>query len=485
MELKNEIMLITYPNSLGENIEEMSKLVNTYFEDVIGGIHLLPFYPSSADRGFAPLTYKEVDDSFGKWEEVEELSQSKYMMYDFMLNHISRKSEYFQDFLRYKEKSEYKELFINFDAFWGAEKPTQKQIDMIYKRKPRAPYISVEFADGSKENIWCTFDEEQIDLNLASKKTLEFVQESVEFLCQRGASIIRIDAFAYATKRIDTNCFFIEPDTWDYLKIVKNVADKYGAIILPEIHEHYSIQLKIADKGYWVYDFALPMLVLHSLYSGKGDKLKYWLKIAPKNQFTTLDTHDGIGVVDAKDLLSDEEIDFTKQKLFSKGANVKKIYNTEAYNNLDIYQINCTYYSALGNNDDAYLLARAIQFFAPGIPQVYYVGMLAGENDTTLVERTKFGRDINRHNYTEEEIKQEVLRPVVKKLFQLMKFRNTYKAFDGEVEVLDVEFEKELKIQWKRGDSHCILEADLISYQFSITYYDVVEKGYKELVLAT
>lgn len=181
--------------------------------------------------------------------------------------------------------------------------------------------------------------------------------------------------------------------------------------------------------------FALPMLLIHALYYGKTEYLKHWLAICPRKQFTTLDTHDGIGVVDVKDLLPDEEIERTKEDIFKFGANVKKIYNTAAYNNLDIYQVNCSYYSALGDDDAAYLLARAVQFFAPGIPQVYYVGMLAGKNDLKLLEETKVGRNINRHYYTKEEIAEEVTRPVVKALLSLMEFRNTHPAFDGTFDI--------------------------------------------------
>jgi sucrose phosphorylase len=238
-------------------------------------------------------------------------------------------------------------------------------------------------------------------------------------------------------------------------------------VILPEIHEHYSIQLKIAEKGFWVYDFALPMLLLNALFTGKGEKLKHWLDICPRKQFTTLDTHDGIGVVDVVDLLSEEEISQTKEMLFSKGANVKKKYNTAAYNNLDIYQLNCTYYSALGDNDDAYLLARAIQFFAPGIPQVYYVGMLAGANDIELLEKTKQGRDINRHYYSKEEIDDNMMRPVVKKLVALMKFRNQHPAFNGAC-TAELKGENVLIITREFNDSKAVLRADLSTYQFSI-----------------
>ena len=76
--------------------------------------------------------------------------------------------------------------------------------------------------------------------------------------------------------------------------------------------------------------------------------------------------------------------------------------------------MNCAYYSALGNCDKSYLLARAIQFFTPGIPLVYYVGLLAGANDIERVERTKVGRDINRHPYSLEEATEQMERPVVK-----------------------------------------------------------------------
>ena len=182
---------------------------------------------------------------------------------------------------------------------------------------------------------------------------------------------------------------------------------------------------------------------------------------------TTLDTHDGIGVVDVVDLLTPEEIEETKELLYAKGANVKKKYSSEEYNNLDIYQINCSYYSALGNNDDAYLLARAIQFFAPGIPQVYYVGMLAGENDLELLEQTKEGRNINRHYYSAEEVDENFKRPVVEKLRDLMKFRNSCEAFDGEC-ICESEGDQ-LRIERNNGKVKAILEANLKTYEFKIS----------------
>ena len=468
MKLKNEIMLITYADSMGNNLQDLHRLLNQYYQKAVGGVHVLPFFPSSADRGFAPMCYDKVDPEFGTFADIEALGKEYYLMFDFMVNHISAHSDYFQDFLQKKEQSAYKDFFIRYRDFWKNGEPTPEQVDMIYKRKPRAPYIEAEFADGSKEKVWCTFCEEQIDLDVTKKATKEFIRKTLQDMCRHGASIIRLDAFAYAVKKENTSCFFVEPDIWELLYEIETIVKEEGAEILPEIHEHYTIPMKIADKGFWIYDFALPVMTLHALYNHTGVYLKQWLERCPMHQFTTLDTHDGIGIVDVKDLLPDEEIDKVKEQMYKQGANVKKIYSSEAYNNLDIYQVNTTYYSALGNHDDAYLLARAIQFFAPGIPQVYYVGMLAGSNDIDLMERTKNGRDINRHYYSAEEVAEEQKRPVVQKLKKLMELRNTHPAFslDGEI-VVTAEGDR-LQITRTYQSHKIVLDANLSTYAFEI-----------------
>mgnify|MGYP001054748510 FL=1 len=361
-------------------------------------------------------------------------------------------------------------MFIRYKNFWPNSGQTQEDVDLIYKRKPRAPYRIAKFADGSEEKVWCTFDEQQIDLDVTTETTRRFIQENLEQLADHGASIIRLDAFAYANKKIGTNCFFVEPDIWEMLHFQRQLLAPKGVKILPEIHEHYTIQQKIAEQDYYVYDFALPMLVLHALYSGNVNRLVHWMEICPRKQFTTLDTHDSIGVVDVKDLLTDVETEATREAFYTQGANVKKIYSSEAYNNLDIYKINCTYYSTLGNDDQAYLLACVLQCFAPGIPQIYYVGLLSGENDIELLESTKEGRNINRHYYDLEEIEREVQRPVVQSLFDLLKFRNTSAAFDGEFAV-DMEDANTIRISWTNTDANTVAElrANLKDKSFEIT----------------
>lgn len=482
MIIRNQIMLITYSDSLGKNLQELRYFLETYLRGVVGGVHILPFYPSSADRGFAPIDYRKVDSASGTYADIMALGEEFDLMVDFMINHISRQSSYFQDFKLKKDKSKYRDMFIRYRDFWPTGEPREDDLKRIYSRKPRAPYTDVKFADGTSEKVWCTFDEEQIDLNVNSEVTRKFISESLDFLAQQNASFIRLDAFAYATKKLGTNCFFVEPEVWELLAFARDVLKRRNVEVLPEIHEHYTIQLELAKRGYWVYDFSLPMLLLYSLYFGDNRRILNWLRICPHKQFTTLDTHDGIGVVDAKDLLSDEEIERTKAYLFSRGANVKPIYNTSAYHNLDVYQLNCTYYSALGNDDNAYLLARAIQFFTPGIPQVYYVGLLAGENDIELLEQTKIGRNINRHYYGLKEAEASMERPVVQRLFNLMRFRNSYPVFNGEFLVEPIN-DYGLRLSWRKGTHKAVLEANLKTHDFTIRYWDPEGERERELVL--
>jgi sucrose phosphorylase len=435
MKLRSGVMLITYADSLGKNLSELRRVLDRHFAGAVAGLHILPFYPSSSDRGFSPLRYDIVSPEFGDWPDLGKLSEKYFLMYDFMINHLSSRSVQFRDFVEKQDASPFAGMFIRYRDFWPRGGPAGEDIGKIYKRKPRAPSVTVTFRDGSTEKVWCTFGDDQIDLNLANEVTWRFVEENLLRLVDRGASLIRLDAFAYAVKKAGGSCFFEEPEIWEMLGRIRDILSPYRVEILPELHESPALQLKLAERGYWVYDFALPMLLLHALSTGETEELASWLRTCPRKQFTTLDTHDGIGVVDVRGLLTDGQVDRIKDGLFSRDAVVQRIHTPGTYQALDIYQLNCTYYSALGEHDAAYTVARAVQMFAPGIPQVYYVGLLAGRNDIGLVEKTRHGRDINRHSYTLGEIEREIERPVVQKVLKLMRFRNEFPAFDGPCEV--------------------------------------------------
>ena len=478
--MKNHVQLITYPDSLGRDLAELHYVLKKYLVDAVGGLHLLPFYPSSADRGFSPITYETVDSSFGTWDDIEKIGEEFDLIIDFMVNHISKQSKYFQDYLANGNRSQYADMFLNFDKLAPGGDISNDDLAKIYTRKPRPPYAVIERADGTKEKIWSTFDYEQIDLDWKSSVTRDVMRNHLIRLARKNVKMIRMDAFAYTTIKIGTRSFFLEPEVWELLQWLNDCVSPFAVEILPEVHEHHSYQLKISGKGYWSYDFALPMLVIHTLYHHNNRQLIKWLQICPRKQITTLDTHDGIGIVDVHGLMSQEEIDQTIQGLYEKGSNAKRIYNTAAYNNLDIYQMNCTYYSALECNDDSYICARIIQFFTPGIPQVYYVGLLAGMNDIQLVEKTKYGRNINRHNYGLDEIDREIKKPVVQRLLRLMKFRNSYPAFDGEFSIEDSP-EDMVALKWVLNEYQVVASVDLNHYSNRIVYYDGATKDSREL----
>lgn len=480
MSIANQVQLITYPDSLGQNLAELHYVVKRYLSKAIKGIHLLPFFPSSADRGFAPITYDQVDPAFGTWRDIDKLSREFDLIVDFMVNHISRQSLFFQDYLENGKNSPYADMFLRFDKLAPNGNISEEDLAQIYTRKPRPPYMVIERANGTKEKMWSTFDYEQIDLDWQSPVTKNVMRNFLIRLARENVKMIRMDAFAYTTLKLGTRSFFIEPQVWALLEWLNNCVSPFGVEILPEVHEHHEYQLKLSRKGYWAYDFALPMLMLHTLYHHNNKRLIEWLNICPRKQVTTLDTHDGIGIVDVKGLMSQAEIDRTIDGLYEKGSRAKRIYNTEAYNNLDLYQMNCTYYSALDCNDDSYICARILQFFTPGIPQVYYVGLLAGKNDIALVEKTRSGRSINRHNYSLGEIDKHIQLPVVQRLLGLMEFRNAYPAFDGDMEIEDTA-ENRVRLTWRMGACQATADIDLDTYANRITYYDETRKRMTEV----
>jgi sucrose phosphorylase len=471
MTIRNCVQLIVYPDSLGSDLVELHYVLRRYLSRSIGGIHLLPFYPSSADRGFAPLTYDDVDPAFGTWRDIELIGTEFDLIIDFMVNHISRQSIYFQDYFEKGPDSEFADMFLSFNKLSPNGEISETDLAKVYTRKPRPPYTVIHRADGSKEKVWCTFDYEQIDLDWNSPVTREVMRRYLIQLSRTRAKMIRMDAFAYCTVEIGKNCFFLEPQVWELLEWLQDYASAFGVDILPEVHEHYRYHEKISAQGYWTYDFSLPMLVLHTLYHHTSQSLKQWLALCPRKQMTTLDTHDGIGVVDVQDILTPDEIQRTLDVLDQKGSNTRKVFSGPEYENLDIYQVNCTYYSALGRNDDAYIAARSIQFFSPGIPQVYYVGLLAGVNDIELAKQTKNGRDINRHNYTLDEVAEEIKKPVVRRLLRLMEFRNTYEVFDGRFAIEDTA-DDQLCLSWTKSELQATLHVDLKTFVVQISFYD-------------
>jgi sucrose phosphorylase len=285
--------------------------------------------------------------------------------------------------------------------------------------------------------------------------------------------MIRLDAVGYAIKKPGTSCFMI-PETFQFIAELTARAHALGIEVLVEIHSHYLKQIEIARQVDWVYDFALPPLVLHTLFKCDPHPLARWLSMSPRNAVTVLDTHDGIGVIDVgadgqnPGLLPPQDIDSLVETIHQRSQGQSRQATGSAANNLDLYQVNCTFLDALGGRETEYLIARALQFFAPGIPQVYYVGFLGGANDMALLARTGVGRDINRHYYTATEIEAALQEPLVQKQIQLIRLRNTHPAFAGEFRVA-VPAENQIQIRWGLKEHWVKLDVDLAVPSASIT----------------
>lgn len=477
MAVKNKVQLITYPDSLGGDLKVLNNIMRQYFKDVFsGGIHVLPPFPSSGDRGFAPLTYFDIEPSFGSWEDIRAIGENFDVLLDLMVNHISKQSEYFQDFLKKGLESEHADLFITLDKLWKDGRPIQEDIDKMFLRR-KLPYSTYQIEEtGEQEKVWTTFGKsdssEQIDLDINSDKVKQLFREIFEKFSRNNVKIVRLDAVGYVIKKLGTSCFFVEPDIYEFLDWIMELASSLGIELLPEVHSHYSIQYKLAEHGFWIYDFILPYTILDTLLNKSSKSLCEYLNNRPSKQFTMLDCHDGIPVKPDMDGLVDTK---AARKLVDicveRGSNLSLILSEEhkSEDGFDVHQIRCSYYSVLDCDDDAYIAARAIQFFTPGIPQVYYVGLLAGENDVEAVNRTGEGREINRHNFSVEEIEESLQKQVVQRLLKLIRFRNEYEAFDGEFLVEDCHHD-EVRLSWKKNHKRCSLFIDLKTNRTEITY---------------
>lgn len=465
--MKNQIQLITYVDRLGgNNIQGLQKLIQNELKDLFGGIHLLPFfYPfDGEDAGFDPIDHQLIDSRLGNWNDLKALSNDVDIMADLIVNHVSAESKAFQDYLEKGKESEYASLFLSYETVFpnGA---SESDLTSIYRPRPGFPFTNVKFQDGSSKLIWTTFTSNQIDIDIASQLGITYLEGILEKFQQAGITMIRLDAAGYAVKKQGTSCFMI-PETFDFIEELTQKAKAKGITVLVEIHSYHKTQIEIAEKVDYVYDFALPVLVLDTLFNKNTKSIKKWLEISPRNAVTVLDTHDGIGIVDVGSedgkpgLIEDDILDNIVKKIHSNSNFESAKATGEAASNLDLYQVNCTYFAALGHDENAYLMARAIQFFVPGIPQVYYVGLFAGKNDMDLLQKSNVGRDINRHYYSEEEIKTEIAKPSFQQLKALMITRNTHPAFQGAFHLVETDTAI-FNVQWVHEQHTAELYIDL------------------------
>jgi len=315
----------------------------------------------------------------------------------------------------------------------------------------------------------------QMDLNIKSPLVWEYYEEVFQRLSEYGAKIVRLDAFAYAPKEPGEKNFLNDPGTWELLEKVRRLADRYGLALLPEIHSSYEDKTYelLAKKGYMTYDFFLPGLIIDALENENGGRLKEWAEeLIDKNikVVNMLGCHDGIPLLDLKGLIPETRIEALIDTIVERGGYVKNLHGQKNV----YYQVNATYYSALGEDDRKMLLARALQIFMPGLPQVWYLDLLAGKNDHKAVELAGAGghKEINRTNLASDDINARLKLPLVQKQIEMLRFRNQFFAFALDSKITVTTYASEIFIKWEKDNSSAVLIADLSQFSFEMKGFD-------------
>ena len=475
--MKNQAQLIAYVDRLpGGTFRDLQRLLEGPLTGAFGGVHVLPFFHpiDGADAGFDPIDHTQVDSRLGTWDDVAALAGSVEVMADVIVNHVSIRSPQFQDFDRRGAESPCAGMFLTYARVFG-NSASEADLLALHSIRPGLPFTRHRTSSGEQVLLWTTFTSEQIDIDVHHPEGRRYLDGVLARFHAAAIKAIRLDAVGFAVKKAGTSCFMI-PETFAFIADLAARARALGMDVLVEVHGHYQDQIAVARQVDWVYDFALPPLVLHTLYTRDATALKRWLDIRPHNAVTVLDTHDGIGVqdVDGDDrrgpgLLSREDIQAVVNTIHERSRGESRLASGGAASNVDAHQINCTFYDALGRRDDEYFVARAIQCFLPGIPQVYYVGLLAGGNDVDLLRRTGVGRDINRHHYAEDELQRELDRPGVRALLELLKLRNTSPAFAGAFS-MSPSSPDSLVLRWRHETEWARLEVDLAGMRAWTTF---------------
>ncbi|MDU1651497.1 sugar phosphorylase [Leclercia adecarboxylata] len=441
---EKDIVLITYADQFSAPGEKalpvFTRFYNEWLSRSFSHVHLLPFYPWSSDDGFSVIDYHEVAPETGSWRDVAELKKSASLMFDFVCNHMSAKSKWFENYIN--QTPGYEDFFISVDP----------ETDLSAVTRPRALPLLTPFTlhDGSVRHLWTTFSEDQIDLNFASPEVLIAMVDVLLHYLMEGARYIRLDAVGFMWKIPGTNCIHLE-QTHRLIQLFRAITDRVapGTVLITETNVPHKDNISYFGDGeneaQMVYQFSLPPLVLHAVHCQDVRALCQWassLKLPSMKTtwFNFLASHDGIGLNPLRGILPESEILSLVEKLQQEGALVNWKNNPDGTRSP--YEINVTYLDALSAKESEdneriarFILAHAVLLSFPGVPAVYIQSILGSRNDYDGVERLGYNRAINRKKYRAGEIDAELednksLRhSIYHRLTQLITIRRTEKAF--------------------------------------------------------
>jgi glycosidase len=409
---EGDIVLITYGNSIlkpGEKpLRTLCRFLQNHLKGVVTCVHILPFFPYTSDDGFSVSDYKAVDPEQGRWEDIAEISGEFRLMIDLVINHVSTEHPWFRNYL--DDRSPGKNYFIE----------AEPGVDYSCVIRPRSTPLFTRFeAKTGVKEVWTTFSEDQADLNFSNPDVLVEMIRVLLFYLSQGARIIRLDAIAYLWKTKGTNCLHL-PETHEIVKLLRDLVSfvSPGTVILTETNvpnlENWSY-FGNNDEAHMVYQFSLPPLLLHALFTGSSEYISRWAAEIPataadQTYLNYTASHDGIGVRPLEGLLPDVEIRKLLEGMRRFGGEISNKRNKDG--TLSPYEINITYLDAMKGDRNGpdnlqearFLCSQAIMMSVQGIPAFYFNNLVGTSNDYQGLAETGIFRRINRKHWQEDEL---------------------------------------------------------------------------------
>jgi len=409
---QNDRVLITYGDMVRRDgeppLQTLNYMVQERLQDLINTVHILPFYPYSSDDGFSVIDYRAVDPALGGWADVKHLGQHAHTMFDLVLNHVSRQSSWFRNYVN--GMAPYRHYFI--------EVPDGTDVSGVVR--PRSlPLLSETATREGKRHVWTTFSADQVDVNFANPDVLFEFLDILFWYIAHGARIIRMDAIAYLWKKAGTSCIHL-PETHEVVKLFRDVVDMVAPHVwlLTETnvpHEENISYFGDGDEAHMVYQFTLPPLLAHALLTGNASRLTRWAASLPdlpagQTFFNFTASHDGVGVRPLQGLLSTKEFNHLLKHVERVGGRVSYKQNSDGSESP--YELNITYFDLFAEPGGAvsesqierFLSSQAIMLAMRGVPAIYFNSLFGARNNQRGAEATGRHRTINREKWALDDL---------------------------------------------------------------------------------
>lgn len=421
---EKDVVLITYGDMIRDDshpLRALTSFTKKHLKRKLNIVHVLPFFQYDSDRGFSIIDYKKVDSRLGDWSDIAELKKNFKLIVDLVLNHVSDKHFWFQEFK--KGNLQYRDYFIWFDE---STMPSKEQLEKVFRPRLTPLLSKYETVEGEKY-VWTTFPCNQVDLNYKNEKVLLEVIDVMLFYVSKGADVLRLDAVPYLWKELGTSCLNLK-QTHVIVQLLRDVLNAVApqVSILVEANVPHEDNVKYFGDGrneaHMVYNFPLPPLVIHAIYTGDASHLlKFVEQLDNPSEETAflniLDTHDGIGLSPVRGILTKREVEKMVEKSVENGGLISYMRSPGGVENP--YELNTTWWCALQSTYSSkesemeiqvrrYLASRAIALSLKGVPAIYLNGLIGALNDREGAEKTGYNRDINRKNFNLKDLLTEI-----------------------------------------------------------------------------